>query len=199
LRHRKNNQPLALNCVFENRIQRKYSPLYLKRVMPDWHHKTSDQIRPFVADEWVAAFDRASLRSVADFCLAMYASLGLLDGVRVVRSSDPAVRAAATDIAEFFVDTAYEGEIVRARLRDGQFELHEGGDSYLRFPAAPFKKTDISPTRDSRLKWMQSVIRCTHYVAGASEQDYLRREDAPEITYVPRETIDRSDEAYVPD
>jgi hypothetical protein len=69
----------------------------------------------------------------------------------------------------------------------------------LRFPPAPFEKIDISPTRDSRLKWMQSVIHCTHYVAGASEQDYLRREDAPEITYVPRETIDRSDEAYVPD
>jgi hypothetical protein len=44
---------------------------------------------------------------------------------------------------------------------------------------------------------MQSVIRCTHYVAGASEQDYLRKEDAPEITYVVRDAIDRSEEAYV--
>ena len=43
---------------------------------------------------------------------------------------------------------------------------------------------------------MQSVIHCTHYVAGASEQDYLRTQDAPEIVYVKRESIDRSDEAY---
>jgi hypothetical protein len=41
------------------------------------------------------------------------------------------------------------------------------------------------------------VIRCTHYVAGASEQDYLRKDDAPEITYVVREPIERSEEAYV--
>ena len=44
---------------------------------------------------------------------------------------------------------------------------------------------------------MQSVIRCTHYVAGASEQDYLRKDDAPEITYVVRDTIEQADEAYV--
>jgi hypothetical protein len=43
---------------------------------------------------------------------------------------------------------------------------------------------------------MQSVIRCTHYVAGASEIMYLNRADAPEIQYVERETIDRADEAY---
>jgi hypothetical protein len=44
---------------------------------------------------------------------------------------------------------------------------------------------------------MQSVIHCTHYVAGASEQDYLKKDDAPEITYVVRDTIERADEAYV--
>ena len=43
---------------------------------------------------------------------------------------------------------------------------------------------------------MQSVIHCTHYVAGAGEQAYLRQEDAPEITYVRREDIERSDEAF---
>ena len=59
-----------------------------------------------------------------------------------------------------------------------------------------YTKEQISPTRDTRLRWMQSVIHCTHYVAGASEQDYLRKEDAPEITYVDRDTIERSDEAY---
>ena len=48
LRHRKNNEPLALNFVFDNRLQRKFSPLYLKRVLPEWHAKTAEQIRPFV-------------------------------------------------------------------------------------------------------------------------------------------------------
>ena len=43
---------------------------------------------------------------------------------------------------------------------------------------------------------MQSVLRCTHYVAGAGEQDYLKKEQAPEITFVKREPIERSDEAY---
>jgi hypothetical protein len=43
---------------------------------------------------------------------------------------------------------------------------------------------------------MQSVIHCTHYVTGASEQAYLRREDAPEIAYVRREDIERWDEAF---
>jgi hypothetical protein len=43
---------------------------------------------------------------------------------------------------------------------------------------------------------MQSVVHCTHYVAGASEQDYICKADAPEITYIARDTIERSDEAY---
>ena len=47
-----------------------------------------------------------------------------------------------------------------------------------------------------RLRWMQSVLHCTHYITGAGEQAYLRAEDAPEITYVNRNPIDRSDEAY---
>jgi hypothetical protein len=44
---------------------------------------------------------------------------------------------------------------------------------------------------------MQSVIRCTHYIAGAGEQAYLRPQDAPDITFVQRDAIDRSDEAYI--
>jgi hypothetical protein len=43
---------------------------------------------------------------------------------------------------------------------------------------------------------MQSALRCTHYVAGAGEQAYLRKADAPDILFVNRDPIDRSDEAY---
>lgn len=43
---------------------------------------------------------------------------------------------------------------------------------------------------------MQSVLHCTHYIAGAGEQAYLKHADAPEITFLTRDPIDRSDEAY---
>ena len=74
--------------------------------------------------------------------------------------------------------------------------LHEGGNSFLTLPNTPFTKEQISPARDTRLRWMQSVVHCTHYVAGLGERAYLRTEDAPEITFVTRDEIDRSDEAW---
>ncbi len=73
--------------------------------------------------------------------------------------------------------------------------LHEGGDSYVTLPPTVFGKEQISPTRDTRLRWMQSVVHCTHYVAGPGERAYLHPEETPEITFVNRETIERSDEA----
>jgi hypothetical protein len=63
-------------------------------------------------------------------------------------------------------------------------------------PGCEFTKAQISPTRDSRLRWMQSVLHCTHYIAGAGEQAYLNQADAPDITFINRDPIDRSDEAY---
>ena len=116
--------------------------------------------------------------------------------LRAARSSDPAVRRRACEVTDFFVDVPYRAEIVRARARDGRLYLHEGGDAFVTLPATPFTKEQVTPARDTRLRWMQSVIRCTHYVTGASEQVYLHQDDAPEITFVRREEIDRSDEAY---
>jgi hypothetical protein len=43
---------------------------------------------------------------------------------------------------------------------------------------------------------MQSVVHCTHYVSGAGEQDYLRKDETPEITFIQRDFIDRHEEAY---
>jgi hypothetical protein len=126
----------------------------------------------------------------------MYRAMGLLEGIRVVRSSDPAVRTAACDITDCFVDVTLQGEIVRARLMEGALKLHEGGESYVPLPLTPYTKAQVSPTRDSRLRWMQSIIHCTHYIAGAGEQAYLNKADAPEITFINRDPIDRSDEAY---
>lgn len=196
LRQRKSGEPFQLNFAFKNKIQRKFSPLYGKSIPSDWQAKTLLQLPSYVDPRWVAAFAEVSSKTVADFCLEMYRKMGLLEGIEVLRSGDRDFRARACDVAEFFVDVPYEGEIVRARYSEGTFRLHEGGDSFLTLPPSEFTKEQISPSRDTRLRWMQSVVHCTHYIAGAGEQAYLRREDAPEIIYVNRDPIDRSDEAY---
>lgn len=196
LRHRKTGEATTLNFTFANKLQRKFSPLFLKRIPPDWPPNIARQLPAYVDARWVEAFKQVTATTVADFCLEMYHRMGLLDGIRVVRSGDPAVRRAACDVTDFFVDVPHEGEIVRARLVDGALRLHEGGEAYLTLPAMKFTKEQVSPTRDSRLRWMQSVIHCTHYVCGAGEQAYLNQADAPEITFVPRDSIDRSDEAF---
>lgn len=196
LRHAKTGEPQTLNFTFANKIQRKFSPLFAKRVSTEWRDNTARQLPAFVGARWVEAFKKISADNTADFCLEMYRSMGLLDGIRVVRSSDRTVRGAACEVPEFFVDVPHEGEIVRARWLDGALKLHEGGERYTTLPPAEFTKAQISPTRDSRLRWMQSVLHCTHYIAGAGEQAYLNKADAPEIVFVNRDPIDRSDEAY---
>lgn len=197
LRHRKTNEPFAMNFTFENKIQRKFSPLYLKRIPPGWRDATARQLGAYVEHRLIDLFKTIDAPNVADFCLEMYRRLGLLEGVRVVRSSDPAFREAACDVADHFVDVPHQNEIVRARCCDGTLKLHEGGNCFITLPSTPFAKKQISPTRDSRLRWMQSVVRCTHYIAGAGEQAYLHTADAPEITFIKRDPIDCSDEAWI--
>ena len=196
LRDRRTGVAVPLNFSFENKLQRKFSPLFLKRVPAGWRDHTARQLPVYVAEPWVDAFRTNPANTVADFCLEMYRRMGLLDGVRVVRSSDPAVRRTACDVADFFVDVPYQGEIVRARPAGGAFRLHEGGQAFLDLPLTEFAKEQVSPTRDTRLRWMQSVVHCTHYVAGPGEQAYLHPEEAPDIIFSPRDPIDRSDEAY---
>lgn len=196
LRHRKTDAPLTMNFAFANKLQRKFSPLHLKRVSAEWRANTARQLPAYVDARAVEAFAQTTAANVADFCLEMYRRLGLLEGIRVVRSSDPAVRLAACAATDFFVDVPHGGEIVRARWMDGRLRLHEGGEAYVDLPPVEFTKAQITPTRDARLRWMQSVLHCTHYIAGAGEQAYLNKADAPEITFVNRDPIDRSDEAY---
>ena len=198
LRHRATGQPANLNFAVVSKRQRKFSPLYAKRIAADWHGRTLAQLPNYVDHPAIDLFRTTSAETVADFCLQMYRGMGLLDGVDVVTSSDPEVRRRACDVDDFFVDVPYEGDTVRARARGGALYLHEGGDSFVTLPTtvSGFGKAQISPTRDTRLRWMQSVIHCTHYVTGPGELAYLRQEDAPEIAYVRREDIDRSDEAF---
>lgn len=197
LRHHKTGEPLTFNFAFENKLQRKFSPLYLKRIPTGWRESTARQLGAYADAGVIRAFKENGATTVADFCLEMYRAMGLLEGIQVVRSSAPEIRRAACAIDDYFVDLPHGGEIVRARVMDGLFKLHEGGDCFLPVTVnLPIAKEQISPTRDTRLAWMQSVIHCTHYVSGMGEQAYLRKADAPEIVYVNRDPIDRSDEAY---
>ncbi|MGE0490573.1 MAG: hypothetical protein AB7S38_15305 [Vulcanimicrobiota bacterium] len=177
-----------LNFAVADKLERKYTPLYLKTIAAGWQEKMARRL-PRFAPELVDLFLSVQATRVADFCLEMYQGLGLLDGVEVVRSSDPAVRRAAVRVSDYYADLPYQGRVVRARAGPGGYRLHQGGESYLQVRAENVDPEQISPTRDSRLVWMQSVIGCTHYVAGVSEMVYLDRAQTPAITFVERDFV----------
>lgn len=188
-----------LNFDHVSKIQKKYSPLYAKKIHPEWQAKTARVMPCFVNMALVDMFESVRADTAAGFCLEMYARLGLLEGIEVVRSGDPEVRRRAIDIDDCFVDVPYEGELVRARRQDGRLVLHRGGDQYLEIPGGPAGKEAVSPTRDTRLRWMQSVVHCTHYIAGAGEMQYLKREETPEITFVERDAVDDDHGSWLPE
>jgi hypothetical protein len=197
LRERHTGREDPLNFQFANKIQKQFSPLHAKRVVPEWQTKLARQLPNYVSSELVDQFKSIEASSVAGFCHDMCARMGLLDGIRVERSGDPDFRKRAIQVDDYFVDVSWEGETVRARYRDGKLLLHKGADRYIELPFQEYKTTQISPTRDTRLRWMQSVIGCTHYVAGAGERQYLNEADAPGVTFVQREEISDSSHAYI--
>lgn len=197
LTHRQTGAIARLNYAFVNKVQRQWSPLFHKQIPADWPANTARQLPAYVDPALVDLFKSVRAPNVADHCLEMYTRMGLLEGIRVVRSSDPTVRAAACEVADKFADVSHQHEIVRARVHAGGLRLHGGGESYLTLPLpGSLHPAQISPTRDTRLRWMQSVIACTHYVTGAGEQDYLNVADAPEITFVQRDAIEQANEAF---
>ncbi len=198
LRDRQSGEDRRLNFSFANKLQKQFSPLFAKRVLPEWRKKTARQLPACAPKELVEDFEKVEAENVADFCLEMYRHLGLLEGVRVARSGDPDFRRRAVAVDDYFVDVKYKGELVRARIGEDALLLHKGGDSYIKLPRQEHEATQISPTRDTRLRWMQSVIGCTHYVAGASEIKYLNTEEAPGVQFIARDEISESDRAYVP-
>ncbi len=197
LRDRQTGEEKRLNFQFANKVQKQFSPLFAKRVLPEWREKTARQLPNYVSPELVEAFEKIEMDNVADFCLEMYRHLGLLEGVRVRRSGDPDFRRRAVAVDDYFVDVLYENELVRARISPDALLLHQGGNSYVKLPLQKQDAVQISPTRDTRLRWMQSVVHCTHYVAGASEIKYLNTEEAPGVEFIARDEISESDRAYV--
>jgi hypothetical protein len=69
LRHRTTNEPAVLNFTFENKVQRKFSPLYLKRIPADWQTKTALQLPNYVDGKLTAIFKSICAENIADFCL----------------------------------------------------------------------------------------------------------------------------------
>jgi hypothetical protein len=197
LREQRTGDERSLNFEFANKIQKQFSPLYAKRMAPEWQTKVARQLPNYVAPNLVEHFKAAKGSTAADFCQDMYRRMGLLEGIRVERSSDREFRKRAAAIDDFFVDVPWEGETVRARHRDGKLLLHKGGDHYVELPPQSFDAAQISPTRDTRLRWMQSVIQCTHYVAGAGERAYLNEAEAPGVTFLQRDEISDSGLAYI--
>ncbi len=199
LRDRQSGREQRFNFQFANKLQKQFSPLFAKRVLPEWQTKTARQLPNFVPLRLVKDFVEITAANVADFCLEMYRRLGLLEGLRVLRSGDPELRRRAVAVDDYFVDVMYENELVRARNSSDGLLLHKGGNSYLKLPLQECDASQISPTRDTRLRWMQSIVHCTHYVAGASEIKYLNTEDAPGVQFIARDEISESDRAYLPD
>jgi hypothetical protein len=198
LRDLHTDEERRLNFTFANQLQKLFSPLFAKRVLPESKRKLAAQLIQCVDAPLVEHFNAVAAENVADFCLEMYQRMGLLEHVTVMRSSDPKFREQACEIDDYFVDVQHDGELVRARRSSDCLLLHKGGDSYIRLPDESHGKTQISPTRDTRLRWMQSVIQCTHYIAGAGELQYLNKEEAPAVEFVTRDQISESDRAYVP-
>ncbi|MEO5753793.1 MAG: hypothetical protein ABIR38_03710 [Chthoniobacterales bacterium] len=199
LRDLRSGEETRINFQFANKLQKQFSPLFAKRVLPEWKEKVARQLPNLVAESLVESFKKVEADNVADFCLEMYRQLGLLAGMQVARSGDGDFRRKAIAVDDYFVDVKYEGELVRARRAPEALLLHKGGNSYIKLPLQEYDAARISPTRDTRLRWMQSVVQCTHYVAGASEVKYLNTEETPGVQFVTRDEISESDRAYLPD
>ena len=116
LRHRKTGEPIQLNFAFENQVQRKFSPLYLKRIPRRLARSHGGPAPRLCRSPLGRGIQRGAGGARRRFLPRDVPRMGLLEGIRVVRSSDPAFRRAACDVDDFFVDVPYEGEIVRARF-----------------------------------------------------------------------------------
>lgn len=186
-----------LNFTQENKIQKKYSPLYLKRIPAGWQEETGRRLHRFSTPDIVELFKSIKATNVADFCLEMYRGMGLLEGITVMRSGDKDFREKASELTgTFHADVPYEGEIARAKYEEGQLRLHQGGEQYITLPDQEIQKHQKNPVRDNRFLWMQSVIHSTHYIYGAGEGAYLNFAELPGVEFIQRDEIERSSESW---
>lgn len=199
LRDRQTNAEVRLNFTQENKIQKKYSPLYIKRVPAGWKQEILKQLPRFMDPTLIDLFASTEEKTVADFCLKMYEKMGLLDGMEIIKSSSPLFREQALELhGNYFADVNYQGEIVRSQLINGKLQLHEGGGKYFEIPKPEkIEKFQKSAGRDQRFLWMNSIINCSHYIFGEGEKNYLNPADFPSITFVDRQKISQPEQAWL--
>ena len=197
---------VRLNFTQENKPQKKFSPLYLKRIPKGWKEEILKQLPRFVDKQLIDLFSSTDEKNAADFCLSMYQKMGLLEGIEVMKSSDKNFRQKAIDIQYGFADVKYQGEIVRAKIESQpstlnpqpSLSLHEGGGHYTYLPKPDkIEKSQITPGADQRFAWMQSVIGCTHYIFGEGEKEYLKFQNFPEVKFIEREKTPDADYAWL--
>ncbi len=197
-RDRQSGAEVRHNFLQPNKIQKKFSPLWAKRIAPGWKEYMARQLPRFMDKALQNIFVSVEKEMVADFCIAMYEKLGLLEGIEIVRSGSRKFREAADDLDEFYADIKYGDEIVRAlHQKNGGFVLHEGGGRYSTLPDEPVGKLEKSAGRDLRFAWMQSVIHCDYYIMGASEKEYLDRNAFPGISFIERDSISEPHYAWL--
>lgn len=199
MRDRSTGAEVRLNFLQENKIQKKFSPLYAKKIPDGWKEEILKQLPRFVDKPLMDVFASVEKKTTADFCLEMYKKMGLLEDIGIARSSDKNFRQEAGELAgEYFADIEYQGETVRAQLIDGKLQLHEGGGKYTEIPMPnKIEKWQKSAARDRRFAWMQSVINCTHYIYGEGEKEYLDVSPFPEISFFDRQKIDQPNYAWL--
>ena len=124
--------------------------------------------------------------------------MGLLEGIRVERSSDPEFRKRAVAVDDYFVDVEWENEIVRARCRDGKLLLHKGADRYIELPWQEHGAGANLVRRATRVcaGCNRSLAARITSPARASGK-YLNEADAPDVVFVQRDEISESDKAYI--
>ena len=190
---------VRLNFTQENKLQKKHSPLYLKRIPAGWKEEMLKQLPRVVKKPLVDLFASVEAKNAADFCLEMYKKLGLLEGIEIIRSSDPHFRKSAPNIIEGYADVEYQGEIVRAKIEPNRLALHEGGGVYTYLPKpGKLNKEQITPGADERFKWMREGIHCNHYIYGEGEKEYLKFSDFPDVKFLLRDEISEPSFAWIP-
>src|SRR5262249_56930238 len=86
LRHRATGELAHLNFAVAGKLQRKFSPLYAKRIAAERHARTLGQLPNYLDHPAIDLFGKTSAATVAASCLEMDRGMGLLNGAALVPS-----------------------------------------------------------------------------------------------------------------
>ena len=114
---RQTGKEARLNFEQANKIQKKYSPLYAKKIAAGWQEKTLRVLPQYVNSKLADLFARIREETVADFCLNAYDKLGLMSDIKLVRSGDSAFRKMAEPPVDYFADVQYDGKLYGPDLK----------------------------------------------------------------------------------